>query len=82
MSIFEHLRSTGLSFAEIAASIGTSPSYLSQMLHGRKPWAPEYCTAIERLTGGAVTRQDLRPLDFWRIWPDLPAPTEKAGEAA
>jgi hypothetical protein len=60
--------------AQIAKSIGTSPSYLSQMVHGRKPWAPQYCAAIERLTAGAVTRQALRPHDYWRIWPDLPAP--------
>lgn len=30
------------------------------------------CVAIEALTG--VKRQDLRPLDYWRHWPDLPTP--------
>lgn len=34
----------------------------------------EYCAAIERATAGAVTRADLRPDDYWQIWPDLPAP--------
>ena len=37
----------------------------------------EYCADIERATNGAVTRQDLRPDDYWRIWPDL-APPEQA----
>lgn len=34
----------------------------------------EHCLAIERATSGAVTRQELRPNDYWLIWPDLPAP--------
>jgi hypothetical protein len=74
MKILDNLRQSGVPLAQIAKSIGTSPSYLSQMVHGRKPWAPQYCAAIERLTAGAVTRQALRPHDYWRIWPDLPAP--------
>ena len=32
---------------------------------------PEYCPAIERATNGAVTRRDLRPEDWQRIWPEL-----------
>lgn len=30
-----------------------------------------YCVAIERATGGAVTRKDLRPNDWQDIWPEL-----------
>lgn len=40
---------------------------------GRLP-SPENCLAIERATDKAVTRQELRPDDYWLIWPDLPAP--------
>jgi len=29
------------------------------------------CVAIERATGGVVTRKDLRPDDWWKIWPEL-----------
>lgn len=43
------------------------------------------CVAIERVTGGAVTRRDLRPDDWWLIWPELvdadhpaPAPSDQA----
>jgi DNA-binding transcriptional regulator YdaS (Cro superfamily) len=32
-----------------------------------------YCTAIERITDGAVTRRDLRPADWEAIWPELAA---------
>lgn len=31
------------------------------------------CVAIERATGGAVTRQMLRPNDWQAIWPELAA---------
>lgn len=31
-------------------------------------------SGIERLTGGQVTRRDLRPEDWARIWPELAAP--------
>lgn len=34
--------------------------------------APEYCVVIELETKGAVTRKDLRPNDWWAIWPELP----------
>jgi DNA-binding transcriptional regulator YdaS (Cro superfamily) len=41
------------------------------------------CSAIESATSGAVTRRDLRPDDWHRIWPELvtaehPAPTQQA----
>lgn len=31
----------------------------------------EYCLGIEKATNGAVTRMELRPSDWWTIWPDL-----------
>jgi DNA-binding transcriptional regulator YdaS (Cro superfamily) len=40
--------------------------------------SPENCVVIERATGGVVTRQDLRPADWERIWPELSA--EKPGK--
>lgn len=31
----------------------------------------EHCTAIEAAVNGAVRRWDLRPDDWYRIWPEL-----------
>lgn len=31
----------------------------------------EHCAAIEQATNGAVRRWDLRPTDWWKIWPEL-----------
>lgn len=60
--------------AQLASAIGArSAAQVRQWQHGyagRRPSA-EYCVAIERATVGAVTRRDLRPDDWWLIWPEL-----------
>lgn len=58
---------------EFATKIGITTVYLSQLaaeLDGRVP-SPELCLTIEKASAGSVTRQELRPTDFWKIWPDL-----------
>ena len=70
---------------DLALRLGISAIYLSQLAarqNGREP-SPALCVAIERETGGAVTRRDLRPADWWLIWPELvtaefPVPTVQA----
>jgi len=47
------------------------PSAISNWLARGTTPNPTYCSAIERATNGAVTRQDLRPHDWWLIWPEL-----------
>lgn len=56
---------------ELARLLGVTPAAITQ-------WRPPYggvplrhCVRIEQLTGGLVTRRDLRP-DDWRVyWPEL-----------
>lgn len=58
---------------EFAEQIGISTVYLSQLAarqDGREP-SPELAVRIERESGGAVRRWDLRPGDWHRIWPEL-----------
>ena len=57
--------------ALLAKAIGAPSSVISQ-------WATEKrippflrCVAIERETGGDVTRRELRPDDFLEMWPEL-----------
>lgn len=71
-------------YAAMAEAMKVSKSYLSQMVTGKTNISAERSVEIERLTHGAVTRADLRPHDYWLIWPDLPAPTtpnDSLGEA-
>jgi DNA-binding transcriptional regulator YdaS (Cro superfamily) len=57
--------------AALAAALGVSPSYLSQMATGKAPISAERCVEIEQKTRGAVPRQHLKPDDWQRIWPEL-----------
>ena len=56
---------------KLAEALGISPSYLSQMSSGITPVSPERAVLIEKSTGGAVTRRDLFPDSWERIWPEL-----------
>lgn len=58
---------------EFAAKLGISVVYLSQLAarqDGRQA-SPELCVLIERESGSAVPRWDLRPSDWHLIWPEL-----------
>lgn len=87
MDLNRYLKSPGaMSVGQLRAAIGVkSDAQIRQWQHGyadRVP-SPEYCVAIERATNGAVSRRDLRPDDWYRIWPELvnvefPAPQEAA----
>ena len=59
--------------ARLAARLSVKPSAVGNWKVRGVPI--EHCPAIERLTGGLVTRRDLRPEDWARIWPELAAPT-------
>lgn len=56
---------------KLAAVLAVSKSYLSQLASGKAALSAQRCVEIEEATNGAVTRRDLRPTDFHRIWPEL-----------
>lgn len=62
----------------LAKAIEAAPSFVNQWVNESRPVPATYCVAIERVTNGLVTRQELRPDDYWLIWPDLPTPKEVA----
>jgi len=57
--------------SRLAATLGLSPVLVSQWAVGKRAVPVTRCTAIERATNGLVTRRDLRPNDWWAIWPEL-----------
>jgi len=59
------------SVLKLADVVGLRPSAVSNWLARGTIPNPIYAAAIERATNGAVTRQDLRPNDWWLIWPEL-----------
>lgn len=58
----------------LAREIGAHVPDLSRWADGSRPVPIVYAPSIEAATGGLVTRKDLRPDDWQRIWPELAAP--------
>jgi len=59
--------------ANLARALGISSSAVSQWVKGSRPVPVDRMAAIERATGGVVTRRDLRPDDWAEVWPELAA---------
>lgn len=57
--------------AALARLLGVQPETVNQWVTLKRPIPPERCVAIESATDGAITRRDLRPDDWQRIWPEL-----------
>jgi DNA-binding transcriptional regulator YdaS (Cro superfamily) len=87
MDLLEFVKGERGRGASIAATIGVHPVMVSQWAGGVKAVPVERCCDIERATGNAVRRWDLRRADWHRIWPELigtegaPAVTEPAAQA-
>lgn len=74
--------------SEIARAIGVDAQLVWQWANLVRPVPLERCVAIERATGAAVRRWDLRPADWYQHWPELigtggapDAPREEAAHA-
>ena len=82
MKLSEYLESKGRGAkAQLAADIGAYAPDVSSWVSGARPVPVYRCAAIERATGGAVTRKELRPDDWRLIWPEL-AEQEKTAAPA
>ncbi|MCP1404449.1 hypothetical protein [Achromobacter insolitus] len=80
--LLQWLRDTPKADAEArCAARGTSVGYLRQIAYGYKV-AGLIGADIELITEGKCRRQDLRPHDFARYWPELADTTPAQHEAA
>jgi len=71
MNLKNYLIESGTKKAEFARAINVSPALLHQWIENIRPVAIRHCPAIEGTTGGKVTRRELRPDDWHKIWPEL-----------
>ena len=82
MKLIDHLKRLAPADRDaFAQRCETSIGHLNNVGYGYRPCGPELCVLIERESGGAVTRRDLRPDDWWRIWPELVTADHPAPEA-
>ena len=70
MELSTYLAKISLSQSAFGSVIGVTQGMVSQWC-GRLIPTPEHCVSIEQATNGQVTRKDLRPDDWERIWPEL-----------
>lgn len=56
-----------------AARCESTRGVLQNIMYGVRPCNPELAVLIERESAGQVTRRELRPSDWHRIWPELAA---------
>lgn len=72
--------------AQMAAALAVPASFVTKMATGARPIPVAHMARIEELTGGYVTRKDLRPDDWHDIWPELaqqaPAAIDSEASAA
>lgn len=71
MTLTEFVRAEHGRLAQVAARSGLAPAFLSQIANGVRGVPAERAADIERACDGAVRRWDLRPVDWYRIWPEL-----------
>lgn len=57
--------------AALARHLGVSQAFMSDMASGEKSIPTDHMAAIEAFTAGAVTRREMCPQDWARIWPEL-----------
>lgn len=60
-----------------AERCGTTVAFLRNVIYGQRRAGEKLCVAIERESGGRVTRRDLRPDDWHLIWPELAEPAKE-----
>ncbi|TSA09028.1 MAG: Cro/Cl family transcriptional regulator [Comamonadaceae bacterium] len=72
MNLFKYFKQQGRGAAtRLAAEIGAFPSDVSDWGKGLRPVPVRFAVAIEAATNRVVSRKDLHPTDWQKIWPEL-----------
>ena len=71
MKLSDYVRTERGSARTLADKLGMSPSRLSQVIKDSSSTSPAVCVLIEKATGCAVMRWELRAADWHLIWPEL-----------
>ena len=67
---------------KLAAAVGVVQGAVSNWRIRGSAVPPEHCATIEAATNGIVTRRDLRPDDWQKIWPELAAAQSHQAQAS
>ena len=68
--------------ANFARAVESTEGHLNNVAYGYRLPATDLAVSIERESIGQVRREEMRPGDYWRHWPELaPALTPQAQAA-
>ena len=67
-AILQAIRQAG-SQSALAKALGVTPPMIYQLATGRTAVSVQIAVRIEQKFG--ISRRDLRPSDWWAIWPEL-----------
>ena len=67
MDIRTYLQEREITQAEFAASLGVTQSMVGHWVSGRHRVTAERAAQIEHITGGAISRAELRPDVLWAV---------------
>lgn len=59
---------------DLAQVLKISQAAVSKLMRSKNPLKAEDCIKLMKALG--VSREELRPTDYWEVWPELKAPTE------
>ena len=68
--------------ALLARMIGVAPPTVYEWKTYKRPVPAGRCVLIEQVTNGWVTRRELRPNDWQKIWPELASTPASRAQAA
>lgn len=71
MDVLEHAVQLLGGVGRLARALGLRQSAVSNWKLRGTVVPAEHCVLIEQATSRAIRRWDLRPLDWYRIWPEL-----------
>lgn len=74
MNLSEYLSQERGRQAALAKAIGAHAPDVCRWSDGTRPIPIEYGASIEKETGGLVTRQEMFPDKWERVWPELVTP--------
>lgn len=78
MELSEYVSAERGRAASLARGLGVKPVVVSRWANGKKPVPVERCPSIERLTGGVVLCEQLRPDVEWGYLRNSSKPQQEA----
>ena len=65
------------SLAQFSRDVGVSINVAWQWKEGKRPVPAVHCQRVVQVAKNKISLKEVRPNDWKRLWPDLPAPAQQ-----